>query len=207
MNKISSGSDYRFNDNPCHANHYLFPPIINILQKKGAKKVLDLGCGNGFLSKTLSDLGMEVVGIDPSQSGIDNCKKLLPNNKFYCMGIYDDPSKIVEDNFDAVVSTEVIEHLFYPRELPRFAFKKLAEKGLLILTTPYHGYIKNLTLSLLNKWDSHISPFWDGGHIKFWSAATLTQLVEEEGFNFLDFKGCGRLPYLWKSMLIVCEKK
>jgi hypothetical protein len=46
--------------------------------------------------------------------------------------------------FDAVVCTEVIEHLCLPRMLSRFAASLLRPRGLLILSTPCHGYLKNL---------------------------------------------------------------
>ena len=206
MNKTSSASDYRFGADKPHTNAYLSGPIIAYLKRIGAKKVLDLGCGNGALARDLSELGMEVVGIDPSESGIENCRKAVPAGKFYCMGIYDDPDKIVESDFDAAISTEVVEHIFYPRELPRFARTKLKERAPLLVTTPYHGYLKNLALSLTNKWDFHHTPLWDGGHIKFWSKNTLTELLEGEGFVFQEFIGCGRFPFFWKSMLIIANK-
>ena len=74
--------------------------------------------------------------------------------------------------------------------------------GRFICTTPYHGYLKNLAISLTNKWDDHITPFWDGGHIKFWSRKTLGRLLTEAGFTNLQFRGAGRLPYLWMSMVM-----
>jgi 2-polyprenyl-3-methyl-5-hydroxy-6-metoxy-1,4-benzoquinol methylase len=167
------------------------------------KSILDIGCGNGSLVKYLTEYGFNVVGIDPSENGIKNARAILPRNKFYCMGIYDDPKIIEENDFEVVVSTEVIEHLFYPRELVRFAKKKLKKDGILLLSTPYHGYIKNLILSLTNQWDRHHTPLWDGGHIKFWSKNTLSHLLIEEGFEVLQFVGCGRIPLVWKSMLLV----
>ena len=207
MNKTSSASDYQFGSEKPHTNAYLSGPIIAYLKKIGAKRVLDLGCGNGALARDLVDHGMEVVGIDPSESGIDNCRKAVPSGRFYCMSIYDDPGLIVESEFDAAVSTEVVEHLFYPRELPRFARHKLKQGAPILVTTPYHGYMKNLALSVMDKWDFHHSPLWDGGHVKFWSKKTLIRLLEEEGFAFQEFVGCGRFPLFWKSMLIVANKK
>lgn len=55
---------------------------------------------------------------------------------------------------------------------------------------------------MTGKMDKHFTALWDGGHIKFWSKRTLTQLLEEFGFEIIEFKGSGRLPYLWKSMFI-----
>lgn len=66
----------------------------------------------------------------------------------------------------------------YPNDLPCIILyiwrsqKSLNDKGDIIISTPYHGYLKNLTLSLLNKWDSHMSPLWHRGHIKLWSKKT-----------------------------------
>lgn len=207
MNKTSSGSDYHFGSEKPHTNAYLSNPILAYLRQIGAKKVLDLGCGNGAFARDLVNAGIQVFGIDPSEPGIEICRKSVPQGTFRCMGIYDDPNSIEDSDFDAAVSTEVIEHLFYPRELPKFAHAKLKNGAPLLLTTPYHGYLKNLALSITNKWDFHHTALWDGGHVKFWSQKTLTQLLEEEGFDFEKFIGCGRFRYFWKSMLIVANKR
>jgi hypothetical protein len=83
-----------------------------------------------------------------------------------------------------------------------FCKSQLKQGGELIITTPYHGYLKNLMLSLLNKWDSHMDPLWLGGHIKLWSAKTLTKALINGGFSVVEFSGSGRMPYFWKSMII-----
>jgi 2-polyprenyl-6-hydroxyphenyl methylase/3-demethylubiquinone-9 3-methyltransferase len=100
----------------------------------------------------------------------------------------------------------VVEHLYAPRALPQRVWEALKPGGIAIITTPYHGYWKNLAICLLNKWDSHHTVFWDHGHIKFWSKTTLRKLFEDEGFEFLKFQGLGRLPYLWMTMLMVFRK-
>ncbi|GHV67906.1 hypothetical protein AGMMS49928_06040 [Spirochaetia bacterium] len=210
MNKISSGNDYQHATEIPLSGQFLYTPIKNILNRiilPPIKTILDIGCGNGSLAKYLTGAGFTVTGIDPSESGIKNARAILPLNKFYCIGVYDDPQKIEETNFDVVIATEVIEHLFYPRELLRFARIKLKKNGFLLLSTPYHGYIKNLVLSLTGKWDSHHTPLWDGGHIKFWSRNTLSRLLNEEGFEVEHFIGYGRLPFLWKCMLIASRLK
>ena len=63
-----------------------------------------------------------------------------------------------------------------------------------------------LTIALLNKFDKHFNPLWEGGHIKFFSKNTLYRLFEEAGMRPLKFYGAGRLPLLWKSMIIVGAK-
>jgi 2-polyprenyl-3-methyl-5-hydroxy-6-metoxy-1,4-benzoquinol methylase len=168
--------------------------------------VLDLGCGNGALTAELAAAGFEVVGCDPCEQAIVAARLGHSTLKFHQMGVYDDPLPLQGATFDAVVSTEVIEHLFLPRSLPRFAARVLNPDGCLILTTPYHGYLKNLALAVAGRWDTHLSPDWDYGHVKFWSRPTLTRLLAEEGFVVSEFLGAGRIPYLWKSMILVCHR-
>jgi hypothetical protein len=95
--------------------------------------------------------------------------------------------------------------LYYPRELVKYARKCLKPNGRLIITTPYHGYWKNLLLAVSGKMDRHFTTLWDGGHVKFFSVATLSSLLESEGFTNLKFDFAGRFPYLWKSMLCSCS--
>jgi 2-polyprenyl-6-hydroxyphenyl methylase/3-demethylubiquinone-9 3-methyltransferase len=104
--------------------------------------------------------------------------------------------------FDLVISTEVIEHLYAPRSYVAGCFRALRPGGRFILSTPYHGYAKNLALSALNKWDTHASPLWEGGHIKLWSRMSLSTLLRETAFVDLRFRGVGRLPGFWMTMVM-----
>jgi len=200
MNTIA---DYHFGTAEAeHTSDYLWDHVLSLLRVHDAKRVLDLGCGNGAFCARLAEAGFNVTGCDPSIEGIDQARRReLSGAQFERIGVEDDPSDRL-GTFDAVVSLEVIEHLFFPRRLPRFAARVLRPGGRLIISTPYHGYLKDLALALTNKWELHHSPLWDGGHIKFWTRSTLTQLLREEGFDVTDFRGVGRLPYLWKSMIV-----
>ena len=95
---------------------------------------------------------------------------------------------------------EVIEHLYQPRAFVLFirSILEASGGGQFIVTTPYHGYLKNLTIAAANKMDHHLSALWEGGHIKFWSRRTLAILLREAGYHHLAFTGAGRIPYLWR---------
>lgn len=79
------------------------------------------------------------------------------------------PGALSELRFDVVISTEVIEHLYAPRSYMKMIKNILPNNGVVIISTPYHGYLKNLVMALTNKMDNHFTVLWDGGHIKFWS--------------------------------------
>jgi 2-polyprenyl-3-methyl-5-hydroxy-6-metoxy-1,4-benzoquinol methylase len=194
-------------DAPCSCA-YVVPDVLRIIDRLKARRILDLGSGNGALCGLLKKRGYYVAGCEYDKSGVEIARSAYPEVPFYNYGVQDDPGNLLasEEKFDLVVSTEVIEHLFSPHHLPIFAARVLTDGGHLIVSTPYHGYFKNLALSLLNKWDFHHSPLWHGGHIKFWSRTTLSKLLEEHGFRVIGFRGVGRIGYLWKSMILVCRK-
>jgi 2-polyprenyl-6-hydroxyphenyl methylase/3-demethylubiquinone-9 3-methyltransferase len=205
----TSPDDYGWSDTTApHTCAYLAPQVLAVLGRLRAQRVLDLGAGNGALCRILRDAGLKVVGVEHDARGVAIARAALPDVPFYCEGVEGDPAFVLTEQaaFDAVVSTEVIEHLYSPHLLPRYAAALLNQGGHLIVTTPYHGYLKNLALALTGHWDSHFTAMWHGGHIKFWSRATLTLLLQENGFDVVGFQGVGRVPGLWKSMLLVARK-
>jgi 2-polyprenyl-3-methyl-5-hydroxy-6-metoxy-1,4-benzoquinol methylase len=196
--------DYGWNDLSVQSTGYIYPVLRDMLRHDKKRHILDMGCGNGEIASLLIADGFDVVGIDASHMGIEIANRKNPG-RFFVHDVSKDklPDKLGDRRFDIVVSTEVIEHLYAPRTYMSLVQKTLQSKrGDVILSTPYHGYLKNLALALAGKMDQHYTSLWDGEHIKFWSRKTLTMLLEEFGFRVTDFRGAGRLPYLWKSMLV-----
>lgn len=208
MNNLVNDYGWETQGVPCSCE-FISPKVISILSGLNVKRVLDIGAGNGKLCSDLAAQGYQVVGSEYDLKGVEIARENYPKIPFYNFGVQDDPAELLarEALFDVVVSTEVIEHLFSPHLLPLYAKEVLREGGYLVMSTPYHGYFKNLLLSLFNKWDFHHTALWHGGHVKFWSRRTLTQLLEENGFIVIGFFGVGRVSYLWKSMILLAQKK
>jgi 2-polyprenyl-6-hydroxyphenyl methylase/3-demethylubiquinone-9 3-methyltransferase len=184
------------------------PHVLTLAGKLGPQvRVLDVGCGNGFSCGEFLKRGCQVVGIDLSRQGIEIARKAYPQGRFEVLPADDQLlANLGEKPFDLVISTEVIEHLYDPRAYARGCYEALKPRGRFICTTPYHGYVKNLILALLNMWDAHANPLWDGGHIKLWSRRTLSRLLRETGFQNLKFRGAGRLPFVWMTMVMAADK-
>jgi 2-polyprenyl-3-methyl-5-hydroxy-6-metoxy-1,4-benzoquinol methylase len=206
-NREKSNIEYSYHNSQAgHHHHYLLPPLLKLITEECSSeasklRILDLGCENGSLSHKIAEQGHEVIGVEESVSGIELARNSYHNCTFIQGSIYDFPYEEVGNSFDLVISAEVIEHLFYPRELPKLAKKILKPNGSLIITTPYHGYLKNLALALSGRMEKHFTALWDGGHIKFFSVNSLQQLLIKEGYKNIQFKFGEGLPYLWKSML------
>jgi len=150
---------------------------------------------------------MQVCGIDASTSGIEIAAKALPQASFYVADAAGTlPAMLGPCSFDAIISTETIEHLLCPRNLVRNAFDLLKPGGALLISTPYNGYLKNVVLSVTGHMDAHFTALWDGGHVKFWSRKAVSAVRLGAGFKDFTFIGAGRLPFLWKSMIIICKK-
>jgi 2-polyprenyl-3-methyl-5-hydroxy-6-metoxy-1,4-benzoquinol methylase len=194
-----------------HARHhhsYVLPAIEALLPDPQAlSTVLDAGCGNGSLSAWLHRKGFRVRGIDVAEDGVAQAKLHHRGIHFDVRSIYEDLSDLHDGaGFDFIVTSEVIEHLFAPQRFVTNLFANLRPGGCLILTTPYHGYLKNLALSIANGWDRHFHSAREGGHIKFFSELSMTELLGEAGFVDLRFKNAGRVPWLWKSLVVRATK-
>jgi 2-polyprenyl-3-methyl-5-hydroxy-6-metoxy-1,4-benzoquinol methylase len=99
-------------------------------------KVLDVGCGNGVISRHLGKLGFNVLGIDVSEATIEKARSLntLPNVWFDVISA----EKLVAqgDTFDAIICSEVLEHLDNPSALLKVLYQSLKKDGILVVTVP-----------------------------------------------------------------------
>lgn len=203
---MATYTDYGWNDVATDAHGYLYPTLYKMIKHHKGKQILDVGCGNGEMACRLIADGFDVYGIDASETGIG-----VANSRFHGRFFIQDansellPEELRKCSFEVVISTEVtevIEHIYAPRNFMKLISNALPNGGELVISTPYHGYVKNVAMALANKMDAHYTALWDGGHIKFWSKKTITQLLNEFNFTVTQFKGSGRFPFLWKSMFI-----
>lgn len=185
---------------------YLMPVVENVLGSIGQDKtIFELGCGNGATAAYLTSKGFNIIGADPSESGIAIAKQNFPNCRLE-LGSTDDDLADQYGQFDVVLSLEVIEHVYSPKRYAEVVRTLLKPGGCAIISTPYHSYLKNLALAVTGKMDDHFTALWEGGHIKFWSPKTLTSLFESEGFRLAEFYRVGRIPSLAKSMILMFSK-
>jgi 2-polyprenyl-3-methyl-5-hydroxy-6-metoxy-1,4-benzoquinol methylase len=202
-----TAADYRYGDPAgAHTSDYLWMLVARELQRRAILRAFEIGSGNGAFARYLAGLGIEVTGIDPSTQGVAIANQANPKLRIEIGSAYDD-LRGKFGQFAAVISLEVVEHLYSPRRFASCIANLLEPGGVALITTPYHGYWKNLALALAGKMDSHFTALWDHGHIKFWSPRTLSILLAEHGLLVDDILRLGRVPPLAKSMLVVATKK
>jgi 2-polyprenyl-3-methyl-5-hydroxy-6-metoxy-1,4-benzoquinol methylase len=204
-------ASYDDDPDPSHRPMYFSKVVKHLSRFQNIANVLDAGCGGGDFSEGLYEKGFKVCGLDLNESAI-RVAQGRQIGTFVVSSVYEDLlAPFGLSSFDAIFSIETIEHLYSPRLFLSRAKDALRPGGLLIITTPYWGYLKNIALAVTNRTDRALTALWDGGHIKHFSRATLTEIVTEYGFEVVAFEGCGegvraRTPYLWSGMLMIFQK-
>lgn len=85
-----------------------YPIFLNYLDIKSGKKLLDIGCGTGFLLKEAEKRGLETYGIDISDEAVKIAKRVSPNTKII-VGKGED-IKFSDNFFDYVTCIGALEH-------------------------------------------------------------------------------------------------
>jgi SAM-dependent methyltransferase len=158
-------------------------------------KILEIGCGLGYTSFSLSKLGHNVVGLDISAESIHNAKRRFQHEKltFIC-GDYRDFNFA---EFDLVVSTELIEHLDNV-SLGHFLRKIANEKSNYFITTPNRSYYSKKTI-----WKGDVPPV----HFSWISEDAFQKFCDrnDKQIKFIDMSDFYKTRYLTNSVFQVYE--
>lgn len=113
---------------------FILTALQNNIPKNGT--VLDVGCGNGLITRSMGKAGYAVKGIDISDKAIAKAKadNTLPNVSFDVVSAEELAVSSVQ--YDAVLCSEVLEHLQDPGSLLKVLYRSLKDNGTLIVTVP-----------------------------------------------------------------------
>ena len=182
--------------------------IVDVLKESTPPEgvVLDVGCGNGIISRGLGAQGFNVYGIDVSDKAIEKARSrnTHPNVRFDVINA----EQLVADGktYDAVVLSEVLEHLQDPGSLLRVLYQSLKPAGKMIVTVPNGRgprelFITKPTIALQKKnnwlWRAFKgiksamgykgttvqSDADDLTHLHFFTQRTLRQLADQSRFR------------------------
>lgn len=114
-------------------------PAIKRLKEeiKGAKSVLDMGCGEGTRLDALIGKGQKGVGVDLSVLAIKMAKKQYPNLSFKVANLEKLPFR--GSSFDLVFSAFVFEHLDNPERVIKEAIRVVKKGGGVVIIAPNFG--------------------------------------------------------------------
>lgn len=173
--------------------------------------ILDVGCGNGIITAAIGKMGFFVTGIDSSEESIHvaRSRNKLPNVNFFVDTAVDFPTN--PQKYDAIICSEVLEHLHNPSGLLSALRSSLKDAGILVVTVPngrgprellvtkpvqYLQRKNNVAWRILSSGKQMLgyrgitvqSSATDLRHIQFFTYAALQKLAESAGFVITSFK-------------------
>ncbi|RZC33598.1 hexaprenyldihydroxybenzoate methyltransferase, mitochondrial, partial [Asbolus verrucosus] len=146
--------------------------------------ILDVGCGGGILTEPLARIGGEVTGLDASPDLIEMAKahselENLQNIRYVCSSI----EEHAEDNlhkYDAVVASEIIEHVTQKEEFLKACMKCLKPGGSFFLTTLSKTWLANVAAIWLAENWFQILPKGTHQYDKFVKPHDVQRILNEE---------------------------
>ena len=137
------------------------------------KRVLDLGCGGGFMVQALGRFAREAVGTDISENSIAYARRNFPGHNFFAESLSSFASR--DEKFDFVFSSEVLEHVLDPREFVAVVSGCLRLGGLAFISAPAAGH--PATPKDLKVWTDICPP----EHLQWFNLHNLVWLFAEHG--------------------------
>lgn len=137
--------------------------ILSLVRKN--KDVLDVGCGEGILSKLLITKSNKVVGVDISRKAVELSRK--NQVEAYVCDIENEGLPFMK-KFDVIVMAEIIEHLISPRNALKKLEKYLKKEGFIIITFPNIGFYR-YRLQLLRGRFPQQHLYRKSEHLHYWT--------------------------------------
>ncbi|XP_061631736.1 ubiquinone biosynthesis O-methyltransferase, mitochondrial isoform X4 [Phyllopteryx taeniolatus] len=179
-----------------HKAHHPGKPLAGL-------RVLDVGCGGGLLTEPLGRLGANVLGIDPVEESIGTAQLHLSYDpdlservSYRACTLEELSANVAEREvgrgdvlFDAIVASEVVEHL---AELETFAFccgRVLKPGGSLFITTINKTNLSYVLAIVVAEQLLRIVPRGTHDWEKFISPIELERLLESNGFSVKSVQG------------------
>lgn len=182
--KIKKFWDYesQFPDN--YFTNQVGEKVVVALQEyiNNKNKILDYGCGMGFLEAPLLKHGYSVAAMDFSRTSVEKVRVQYANEEKFIGAYYFEDLMKTGMKFDAIMVLEVLEHLndFY-LDLTMSNLKSLLESktGIVVFTTPNDEILSKSNIycpfcdSVFHRWQ----------HVRSWNQKTLKSFLLSHGFD------------------------
>lgn len=181
-----------FNSNPYGSQ----VKVIELVGKN--KKVLEIGCASGRISKRLSENGCSVVGVEIDKKSAIKAEKFchkVINSDIEALEKLDYPNNY----FDVILLSNVLEHLHSPPKVLKNLKKYLNKNGYIVVVLPNIANIIIRINLLFGKFDYEESGILDKTHLRFFNEKSSKNLLKEAGFKITKFDIVPAIPLIYKN--------
>lgn len=167
------------------SNNFTYRHIIRYIHKylKNDKaKVLDIGCGAGTVCFYIANKGNRVVGFDISTKAIKACNesaRAMGLDKLAKFKVINFPNQSIDDEFDLIIFSEVIEHLKDDNLALKRIYNMLNRNGIVIITTPSRN-APLCKLGYAKGFDKRV------GHLRRYTIEDLSKQCRSAGFRIVE---------------------
>lgn len=156
-----------------------------------ATEVLEVGCGRGVTGALMEErLGCRVTGVELNPEVARDAETRLSR-----VIVGDVETLEIEERFDAVVATELFEHLNYPERFLAKMHGLLRPGGRIVLSVPNVGHYSVVEDLLAGRWDYLPIGLLCYTHFRFFTRATLASWIERTGL-FSGYEIVGQMTEL-----------
>lgn len=174
-----------------------YPDVADVIARLQPRRLLDVGCGSGYLAKLLKARvpGLAVDGVDISTAALDRARAYV--NEAWQVDLDKADLPVSSEEYDTVTCVEVLEHLYDPDHALREIARVLASGGRAVVTVPNLAYWR-FRLDLLR--GRVPPPAVDRRHLHQFDYRLLTETLSRAGLRLVGMTG-HRLRLTWLARL------
>ncbi|MDA8117519.1 MAG: class I SAM-dependent methyltransferase [Actinomycetota bacterium] len=164
-----------------------------------AKRVLELGCGEGRTGAAIKlRQGAAVTGVELEPAVAQIASQLLDDVRQADLDSFEFPWE--DASFDCIVAADVLEHLRDPWRVLREAHRLLARYGVIIVGIPNAGSVEIISALIQGRFDYEDAGLLDRTHLRFFTRATFTEALVDAGFVLARAKSIFAAPSMEQGL-------
>jgi len=160
------------------------PAFLELIDPRGLR-VLDLGCGGGHNGALLKRAGArEVVGVELHAGAAAQARKRLD---VVVQGdlAHLDLAQLGDEPFDAILASDVLEHLAAPEAVLARVVTRLRPGGVVVVSLPNVAHVVVFANLLMKRWPRRSSGIFDRTHLRFFARRDMVRLLQGAGLRVL----------------------
>ncbi|MGH8092036.1 MAG: glycosyltransferase [Chthoniobacterales bacterium] len=154
---------------------------------KPGGRILDVGCGQGYLATELARKGCHVTGMDRCIPNKSSAKKQV---EFIRWDLDRSEFPVNVSTFDQIFLLDIIEHLKQPAHfMDELRFAADCKRPEIVLTTANVGFLVTRLMLLFGHFNYGKRGILDSTHTRLFTFRSLTELLGQSGYKILELRG------------------